>query len=88
LYFFYFLIPLLLLLLIINNIVLLDAGKVIEYDTPYVLMQKPNGIFRGMCERSNDFNELFEIAKEKFNRDQKENGEIITDERKVDDKKE
>ena len=58
---------------------LLDSGKVIEYDAPYTLIQKPNGIFRGMCERSGDFNELFEIAKEKYERGRKEN-EIINTE--------
>ena len=40
-------------------------------------MQKPDGIFRGTCERSGEFNELVEIAKEKYERDQREKkGEI------------
>ncbi|GBB94362.1 hypothetical protein RclHR1_02340019 [Rhizophagus clarus] len=54
-----------------DKILVMDAGNIIEYDSPYILMQKPNGIFKGMCERSGEFNELFEIAKEKYESDQK-----------------
>ena len=48
-------------------------------------MQNPDGIFRGMCEKSGEFNELFEIAKEKYGRDQKEKGmkEEIINEKQV-----
>jgi hypothetical protein len=46
-----------------------------EYDSPYILMQKPDGMFRGMCERSGEFNELMEIAKEKYERDRNESKE-------------
>ena len=51
-----------------------------------MLMQNPNGIFKGMCERSGEFNELFEISKEKYERDQKEKGvkeEIINEKQTV-----
>ncbi|KIJ66694.1 hypothetical protein HYDPIDRAFT_149564 [Hydnomerulius pinastri MD-312] len=36
-----------------DRILVLDAGLVAEFDTPYNLFQKEGGLFRGMCERSN-----------------------------------
>lgn len=30
----------------------MDAGTIAEFDTPAKLFATPNGIFRGMCERS------------------------------------
>ncbi|KAF9221251.1 P-loop containing nucleoside triphosphate hydrolase protein [Gyrodon lividus] len=36
-----------------DRILVLDAGPVAEFDTPYNLYQKKGGLFRGMCERSN-----------------------------------
>jgi hypothetical protein len=44
-------------------------------------MQKSNGIFKGMCEKSGEFNELFEISKEKYESDQKIKKEKIINER-------
>ena len=32
----------------------MDAGLVAEYDTPYNLLHKENGIFRGMVVAAND----------------------------------
>ncbi|CAG8547028.1 11089_t:CDS:10 [Funneliformis mosseae] len=49
-----------------DKILVMDAGNIIEYDMPYILMQKPDGMFRGMCERSGELNELLEVAKEKY----------------------
>ncbi|KAF9234112.1 ABC protein [Melanogaster broomeanus] len=36
-----------------DRILVLDAGRVAEFDTPYNLYQSEQGLFRGMCERSN-----------------------------------
>ncbi|KIO14761.1 hypothetical protein M404DRAFT_118392 [Pisolithus tinctorius Marx 270] len=36
-----------------DRVLVMDAGKVAEFDTPYNLYQKEGGLFRGMCERSN-----------------------------------
>jgi hypothetical protein len=44
-------------------------------------MQKPNGSFKGMCERSGEFNELFEISKVKYEKDQKLKKEKISNEK-------
>ncbi|CAG8746147.1 2894_t:CDS:10, partial [Cetraspora pellucida] len=49
-----------------DRILVMDAGNVIEFDIPYLLMQKSDGMFRKMCERSGEFTELMEIAKQKF----------------------
>uniref|UniRef100_A0A8H7Y0W3 ABC transporter n=1 Tax=Psilocybe cubensis TaxID=181762 RepID=A0A8H7Y0W3_PSICU len=35
-----------------DRICVLDAGQIAEFDTPANLYEKPDGIFRGMCERS------------------------------------
>ncbi|KAM6504254.1 P-loop containing nucleoside triphosphate hydrolase protein, partial [Amanita muscaria] len=35
-----------------GRICVLDAGQVAEFDTPERLYDKPNGIFRGMCQQS------------------------------------
>ncbi|KAG2220577.1 hypothetical protein INT45_008758 [Circinella minor] len=45
-----------------DRILVLDQGQVLEFDTPYHLISKENGIFRQMCERSGEFNELLAIA--------------------------
>ncbi|RIB06325.1 ABC transporter [Gigaspora rosea] len=49
-----------------DRILVMDAGKVVEFDIPYLLMQKSDGLFREMCERSGEFAELMEIAKQKY----------------------
>ncbi|KAI9225781.1 MAG: P-loop containing nucleoside triphosphate hydrolase protein [Piptocephalis tieghemiana] len=47
-----------------DRVLVMDAGQVVEYDTPWALLQQPDGIFRGMCERSGELEELTQIAKE------------------------
>ncbi|CAG8537245.1 20906_t:CDS:10, partial [Racocetra persica] len=49
-----------------DRILVMDAGNIVEFDIPYLLMQKSDGLFRGMCERSGEFAELIEIAKQKY----------------------
>ena len=48
---------------------MLDAGRVVEFDTPYNLIQKQDGIFRGMCMKSGSFAELEGAAKAKAEKD-------------------
>lgn len=45
--------------------IVLDKGAIAEFDTPYNLIQKEGGIFRGMCLKSGTFTELEEAAKKK-----------------------
>ncbi|CAG8752469.1 758_t:CDS:2, partial [Ambispora leptoticha] len=52
-----------------DKILVLDAGRIVEFDHPYILLQNPNSMFRGMCYRSGDLAELVEIAKAKYDND-------------------
>lgn len=47
----------------------IDAGRVVEFGHPYLLLQNTNSAFRAMCEKSGEFTELVEIAKTKYNSD-------------------
>ncbi|CAG8833152.1 19636_t:CDS:2, partial [Racocetra persica] len=49
-----------------DKMLVMDDGNVVEFDIPYLLMQKPDGWFRGMCEKSGEFTELMKIAKQKY----------------------
>ena len=46
-----------------DKVLVLDKGKVIEYDHPWELISREGGIFRGMCEMSGDLDILTEGAK-------------------------
>ncbi|KAI8074767.1 phosphatidyl serine synthase-domain-containing protein [Gongronella butleri] len=48
-----------------DRVLVLDQGKVMEFDTPYNLMTKHDGIFKQMCARSGEQQELFVLAKAK-----------------------
>ncbi|KAF8318510.1 P-loop containing nucleoside triphosphate hydrolase protein [Clavulina sp. PMI_390] len=45
-----------------DRVLVLDAGKVAEFDTPQNLLAKEDGIFRTMCIKSGDFDELKSAA--------------------------
>jgi len=48
-----------------DRLIVLDEGQIVEFDTPYNLIQKEDGIFRRMCLRSGSFPELEAVAKAK-----------------------
>ncbi|KAJ7091060.1 multidrug resistance-associated ABC transporter [Mycena epipterygia] len=48
-----------------DRLVVLDHGKVVEFDTPYSLIQKEGGVFRSMCLKSGSFGELEAAARAK-----------------------
>ncbi|KAF7297249.1 hypothetical protein MIND_00958000 [Mycena indigotica] len=52
-----------------DRLLVLDKGKVVEFDTPYKLLQREDGIFRGMCLKSGYYNELEVAARAKAERD-------------------
>jgi ABC-type multidrug transport system fused ATPase/permease subunit len=54
-----------------DKILVLDAGKLVEFDHPYTLIQTDNSIFRSMCEKSGEYTELLNIAKTKYEKDHK-----------------
>jgi hypothetical protein len=45
------------------------VNQIIEFDTPWRLIQKEGGIFRTMCLKSGSFGELEAAAKEKADKD-------------------
>jgi ABC-type multidrug transport system fused ATPase/permease subunit len=38
-----------------DRILVLDEGRIVEFDTPWVLMQTSNSAFREMCRNSADW---------------------------------
>ena len=45
-----------------DRLIVLDQGRVVEFDTPFNLIKKENGVFRNMCLNSGTFQELEAIA--------------------------
>lgn len=54
-----------------DRLLVLDAGRVAEFDTPYNLIQREGGIFRDMCLKSGSFAELEESSRRKAEGDVK-----------------
>ncbi|KAI8337487.1 P-loop containing nucleoside triphosphate hydrolase protein [Chlamydoabsidia padenii] len=46
-----------------DRILVLDAGKLVEFDDPYTLITRENGAFKSMCEKSGEYFELLAMAK-------------------------
>ncbi|KAF8989421.1 multidrug resistance-associated ABC transporter [Cyathus striatus] len=53
-----------------DRLIVLDKGKISEFDTPWNLIQKEDGIFRNMCLKSGQYSELEAAAKAKAEQDQ------------------
>lgn len=51
-----------------DRVLVLDHGKVIEYEHPYVLMQQRGGTFRALCEGHEDLQALERIADAAYKR--------------------
>jgi len=45
---------------------ILDKGRIVEFDTPWNLIQKEGGLFRDMCMSSGMMSELQSLAKAKL----------------------
>ncbi|KNZ78578.1 ATP-dependent bile acid permease [Termitomyces sp. J132] len=48
-----------------DRLIVLDKGQIVEFDTPWNLIQKEGGIFRSMCLKSGSFGDLEAVAKGK-----------------------
>jgi len=48
-----------------DRLLVLDAGRVAEFDTPINLLKKDTGIFKEMCLKSGTYQELYEAAEKK-----------------------
>lgn len=46
-----------------DKVLVLDKGAVVEYDAPWELLKRENGLFKGMCEMSGDFDTLQDGAR-------------------------
>ncbi|KAG6840544.1 hypothetical protein C0991_005904 [Blastosporella zonata] len=46
-----------------DRLIVLDQGQIVEFDTPWKLIQKEGGIFRTMCLKSGSFGDLEAAAK-------------------------
>ncbi|WVQ79432.1 hypothetical protein IAT38_001530 [Cryptococcus sp. DSM 104549] len=47
----------------LDKILVLDQGRVVEFGTPWELMQKEEGMFRDLCKQSGEEAQLYEVAK-------------------------
>ncbi|KAJ7222271.1 P-loop containing nucleoside triphosphate hydrolase protein [Mycena pura] len=52
-----------------DRLLVLDKGKLVEFDTPYRLIQKEDGVFHAMCLKSGYFGELEASARAKAEQD-------------------
>ena len=48
-----------------DRILVLDKGRVVEFDAPWVLMQTPNSAFREMCRNSADWPLFLQMSKDR-----------------------
>ncbi|PFH46615.1 hypothetical protein AMATHDRAFT_154310 [Amanita thiersii Skay4041] len=48
-----------------DRLIVLDKGRIVEFDTPWNLIQKEDGVFRSMCLKSGSFGELEATARAK-----------------------
>lgn len=49
-----------------DKILVMDAGKVVEYDDPYVLIANKESLFYSMCDNSGELDVLTKLAKESY----------------------
>lgn len=47
-----------------DKVLVLDKGRLVEYESPWELIEKEGSVFRGMCEMSGDLEGLIEGARE------------------------
>jgi len=48
-----------------DRILVLDEGRIVEFDTPWVLLQAPNSAFRDMCRNSADWPLFLQLSKDR-----------------------
>jgi ABC-type multidrug transport system fused ATPase/permease subunit len=46
----------------LDKILVLDHGKVVEFGTPWELLQKDDGVFRDLARQSGEETQLFEVS--------------------------
>lgn len=53
-----------------DRILVMNQGKVLEFDSPWNLIQDEKSTFYNMCRKSGEFDILYSLAKSKFDRNQ------------------
>ncbi|KAJ2007332.1 Transporter of the ATP-binding cassette (ABC) [Coemansia thaxteri] len=48
-----------------DKVLVLDHGEIVEYDSPYSLLCRSEGLFRHMCLKSGEYDYLFSVAERK-----------------------
>ena len=51
-----------------DKVLVLEKGEVVEFGDPWDLVQREDGIFRGMCRMTGDLDKLVEGAKQAWER--------------------
>lgn len=56
-----------------DRVLVIDAGRVVEFDAPLILMQNDNGMFHNMVKSlgSQEYDRLLSISRENFERKKK-----------------
>ena len=49
-----------------DRVLVLEHGEVVKYDEPWALVRDDDGVFRAMCEASEDFELLQSLARERW----------------------
>lgn len=58
-----------------DKILVMDAGKVVEYEDPYSLIINKDSLFHSMCENSGELDILIQLAKDAFVKKRQQPGE-------------
>ncbi|KAJ2805169.1 hypothetical protein H4S07_004078, partial [Coemansia furcata] len=48
-----------------DRVLVMDRGQIVEFDTPWNLLQIKNGVFKSMCEKTGEYKHLLSIARSK-----------------------
>ena len=48
-----------------DRILVLDEGRIVEFDTPWALLQTPNSAFREMCQNSADWPLFLQMSQDR-----------------------
>ncbi|KAJ1821431.1 hypothetical protein LPJ60_002614 [Coemansia sp. RSA 2675] len=51
-----------------DRVLVMDRGQIVEFDTPWNLLQIKNGVFKSMCEKTGEYKHLRSIAQSKYDR--------------------
>ncbi|KAJ2730836.1 hypothetical protein IW152_004972 [Coemansia sp. BCRC 34962] len=51
-----------------DRVLVMDRGQIVEFDTPWNLLQIKNGVFKGMCEKTGEYKHLRSVAQSKYDK--------------------